>query len=96
MKNMEDQNVCVYMDNFYTGMELLKYLRLHGIYACEKVQANCKGLPTALLPKKLKLAKHKYTVAQLDDMSFCHWMDTKPVMILSNIHDPTAVGIVNR
>ena len=23
-------------------------------------------------------------------------MDTKPVMILSNIHDPAAVGIVNR
>ena len=44
--------------------------------------------------KKLKLARHEYKVTQLDDMSFCHWMDTKPVMILSNIHDPAAVDII--
>ena len=96
MKNMQDQNICVYMDNFYTGIELLKELKIRGIYACGIVRANRKGLPTELLPKKLKLARHEYRVAQLDDMSFCHWMDTKPVMILSNIHDPAAVGIVNR
>ena len=87
MKNMQDQNICVYMDNFYISMELLKALRIHGIYARGTGRTNHKGLPTALLPKKLKLTKHKYTVAQLDDMSFCHWMDTKPVMILSNIHN---------
>ena len=63
MKNMQDQNICVYMDNFYTGIELLKELKIRGIYACGIVRANRKGLPTELLPKKLKLARHEYRVA---------------------------------
>ena len=52
MKNMQDQNICVYMDNFYTGIKLLKELKIHGIYACGIVRANRKGLPAELLPKK--------------------------------------------
>ena len=44
MKNMQDQNICVYMDNFYTGMELLKELRIRSIYSYETVRANGKGL----------------------------------------------------
>ena len=94
MKNMQDQNICVYMDNFYTGIELLKELKIRGIYACGIVRANRKGLPTELLPKKLKLARHECRVAQLDVILPLD--GHKTVMILSNIHDPAAVGIVNR
>ena len=35
-------------------------------------------------------------MAQKDALSFVVWQDTKPVCILSNFHDPAAVGTVSR
>ena len=35
-------------------------------------------------------------MAQQDELSFCAWMDTKPVLVLSNFHYPAEVGQVNR
>jgi hypothetical protein len=83
------------MDNFYTGVGLLEEMRTHA--ACGTVRANRKGLPKSeLLRKKASLNKHEYRVAQMDDLTFCIWQDTKTVMVLSNHHDPTETGTVNR
>ncbi|CAL8253808.1 unnamed protein product [Gadus morhua 'NCC'] len=49
------------------------------------------------IPKKLAaMAKHKYTVSQKDELTFCAWQDTKTVLVLSNFHAPTATGTVKR
>ena len=64
--------------------------------ACGTVCTNRKRLPKELLPKQLKLNKHEYKVAQKDELTFCVWQDTKAVCVLSNFHDPQAVGVVNR
>lgn len=94
--HLQNTNVHVFMDNFYTSMPLLQELLMRGIYACGTVRSNRKGLPVELLPKNIRLEKHQYKVAQKDDLTFCSWMDTKPVLVLSNYHDPQAVGYVNR
>ncbi|MEW8548513.1 MAG: transposase, partial [Candidatus Thiodiazotropha sp.] len=94
--HLEQQNIPLFMDNFYTGTKLLTELIVHGIYACGTVRANRKSLPTALLPKNARLQKHEYKVAQKDDLTFCIWMDTKSVLVLSNFHSPDSVGSVNR
>ena len=86
----------VYFDNFYTSTDLLTYLHVRQVYACGTVRSNRKNLPTALLPKNVRLEKHQYKVAQKDELSFVVWQDTKPVCVLSNFHDPTAVGAVSR
>ena len=86
----------VYFDNFYTSTDLLSYLKVRQMYACGTVRSNRKNLPTALLPKNVKLQKHEYKVAQKDELSYVVWQDTKPVCVLSNFHDPTAVGTVSR
>ena len=86
----------VYFDNFYTSTDLLTYLHARQVYACGTVRSNRKNLPTALLPKNVRLQRHDFKVAQKDALSFVVWQDTKAVCVLSNFHDPTAMGVVTR
>ena len=96
MEGLQDTNVRLFMDNFYTGVDLLKNLSMRGINACGTVRTNRKGLPTDMLPKNMKVPKHEYRVAQNDNLTFCHWQDTKPVLAISNFHDPEDTGLLNR
>ncbi|XP_038123493.1 piggyBac transposable element-derived protein 4-like isoform X2 [Cyprinodon tularosa] len=87
----------IYMDNFYTGVTLLEEMKTHGLNACGTVRANRTGLPkNERLRKNTSMEKHEFRVAQKDDLTFCIWQDTKTVMVLSNHHDPTQTGTVNR
>jgi hypothetical protein len=88
--------ITIYMDNFYTSVPLLIELRAQRVNACGTVRANRKDLPKDLLPKNVALQKHEYKVAQLNDLSYGIWKDTKPVLILSNFHIPYSVGEVSR
>lgn len=87
----------IYMDNFYTSVDLLQELSGRCLKGCGTIRSNRKGLPKdQMLTKKAALGKHLYRVAQRDDLTFVVWQDTKLVMVLSNHHDPTATGIVRR
>ncbi|GFS20587.1 PiggyBac transposase Uribo1 [Elysia marginata] len=86
----------VYMDNFYTGVPLLRDLTSVGICACGTVRSNSKFLPTELLPKRVQLEKHEQKSAQADGLTFVVWQDTKPVCVLFNFHDPSHHGTVLR
>ena len=89
--------LAVFMDNFYTGPELLTEMRKFGLYGCGTVRAGRKGLPkNPELTKKAKLERHAFRVAQKEELTFCLWQDTKMVMVLSNFHHPLARGKVNR
>ena len=96
MQEFQHKYFRLFIDNFYTGTGLLNELRMRGIYACGTIRSNRKGLPVELLPKNIHLNKHEYRVAQKEDLSFCHWMDTKPVLVLSNFHHPEDLGVVSR
>ena len=89
-------NLQVYMDNLYTSVALLSDLRVRGILACGTVRANRKGLPTTLLPKNVRLQRGEFRRAQKDDLAYSIWMDTKPVVVMSNFHDPAEQGTVLR
>ena len=86
----------VYMDNYYTSVPLLQDLRQSGLYGCGTVRANRRGLPTDLLPRNVRLRKHDFKIAQLNDITFGIWQDTKAVCVLSNCHSPYDVGQVRR
>ena len=82
----------IYMDNFYTGVPLLRELATLEISGCGTVCANRKFLPTELLPKRVRLDKHLHQSAQARNLTFCVWQDTKAVCVLSNFHDPFKTG----
>ncbi|KAJ8405604.1 hypothetical protein AAFF_G00315840 [Aldrovandia affinis] len=90
-------HLSIFMDNFYSGVELFEEMKGHGLDACGTVRANRKGLPKdKMLTKQATLDKHKFRVAQKNDLTLCVWQDTKVVMVLSNYHDPTEKGSVRR
>ena len=71
----------VYMDNFYTGVPLLRELATLRIGGCGTVRANRKFLPTELLPKRVRLDKRQHQSAQAGNLTFCVWQDTKAVCV---------------
>ncbi|KAM4536507.1 piggyBac transposable element-derived protein 4-like isoform 1-T2 [Odontesthes bonariensis] len=90
-------HLSVYMDNFYTSVPLLVDLNVRGVGACGTVRANRRGLPkNKELSKQAGMARNQYRVAQQDKLTLCVWQDTKAVMVLSNHHDPMALGTVKR
>ena len=87
----------VVFDNWFTGIEILEYLKSVAVHACGTVRANRKGLPKNLIGKKLgKLGKHVYKIAQKGVLLFVAWKDTKVVNFLSNFHNPGDTGHVSR
>ncbi|XP_005099763.1 piggyBac transposable element-derived protein 4 [Aplysia californica] len=86
----------VFMDNFYSSCSLMEDLVGKEIQAAGTIRANRKGLPTEMLSRALQLQKHQYRVGQLSDLTFCNWMDTKNVLVLSNFHSPMDTGTVMR
>jgi hypothetical protein len=97
VKKYEYSRLRVYMDNFYTGVELLQELeRDLKVYACGTVRANRRGLPSELKPTTLNLQKHQFRVAKKGMLSFAIWKDTKPVQVLSTVHQPEDMGTVRR
>ena len=79
MERFQNKHFQFYMGNFYTGVDLLNKLWISRIYACGTISTNRKGLPVQILPRTIHLEKHEFRVAQKNELSFCHWMDTKPV-----------------
>ena len=47
-------------------------------------------------PKNIKLRRHEFRTAQYDDITYSIWVDTKPVLTLSNYHSPEQMGFVTR
>ena len=91
---LEDRYPTIYMDNFYTSVDLLRDLIARGIYACGTVRQNRKGLPAEIMPKNRNYGKHDFHVTQNGDISFSVWQDTKPVLTLSTRHNPDDLGEV--
>jgi hypothetical protein len=87
-------NAQLFMDNFYTGYQLIKDLLAKKVYACGTVRANRKDLPKDIVKKTI--VKHNFEIAQRQNVLFCSWQDTKKVNFLSNYHSPSDMGIVRR
>ena len=94
--HFQNRNIRVFMGNFYSSPILFNELYMRGFNACGTVRTNRKGMPASLLPRNNRLAKHDFRVAQKDELTCCIWQDTKPIMFLSNFHDPSSRGRVNR
>jgi hypothetical protein len=95
-RELQGSHMKVFMDNFYSSVQLFQTLRACGLLACGTVRANRKGLPVELLPRNVALERGAYKVAQKDEMMYSIWQDTKPVLVISNYHDPSEEGTVQR
>lgn len=93
MEPLAGKNHRVYMDNYYTGIPLIRELEKMDIFTTGTVRTNRKGLDKQVTIKKTeeKHLKKKpgYTrYSSCGNLVYAAWFDKRPVHMLSNCHPP--------
>ena len=85
----------MYIDNWYTSIPLLQYLRDNDTLACGTIRKNRKGFPDAV--SKAKLNQRGEPIAYRSDALLAlKFKDTREVHILTTIHDKRMQNVRNR
>lgn len=86
----------IYLDNFFSTVNLLVTLRSRNIFACGTVRKNRKNLPKIEIPdKNMERGDSEYRTSY-NGVRWIKWKDNKVVYLLSNFHDPSETGSVRR
>lgn len=87
---------CLFFDNFFTSILLLKRLLAKKLFGCGTIRQNRKYFPEAM--KKVKLDAGEFTSVQADDFSISQWRDRgkKPVSVASTMHNSDETTKVRR
>jgi hypothetical protein len=94
LKGLERRGHHVYVDNYYTSPALFSDLRDRGFGACGTVRANKRGLPIEM---KATLERGAVISAYVDrSMMALKWMDKRPVLMLTTIHNNSMTTKVRR
>lgn len=75
----------LYLDNYYTGINLLKALMSRNTVACGTVRKNHKGLCKMLLGQRLKVGESR--AVHSEHLLCVKYKDRRDVLMLSTIHD---------
>jgi len=90
LEGLEHRGHHVYTDNYYSSPDLFTALRDKGFSACGTVRVDRRGMP---LEMRQPLAKGEVVTASLSDLLVAlKWMDKRPVLMLSTIHDTSLVA----
>ncbi|CAG8794674.1 14219_t:CDS:2, partial [Dentiscutata erythropus] len=80
----------IYMDNFFTSINLFSYMRKNGYGGCGTVRSNTLKFPAFLkIKKSKKIEWDTLSGAVVDDVLVVFWMDNGPVNMLTTIHEIT-------
>lgn len=86
----------MYIDNFFTSVPLLAYLKSKGILACGTVNSTRKYLPNMQLDKTMKMGDIDWSMSDQHMISIVKWKDKRGVTLLSNFHNPISGTEVKR
>jgi len=81
-KNKEPGKL-LYVDNFYTFIELIEILQPLGFQSTSTIKKNRKGLPKATMEEKLEVGSRLLTK---NDINLLMLKDKKKVIVLSNVY----------
>ncbi|XP_025195693.1 piggyBac transposable element-derived protein 4-like [Melanaphis sacchari] len=93
---LQHKNHNVYIDNFFTSVPLLAYLKSKGIFCCGTVKSTRKYLPKLESDKNMTMGDIDWNMSDKYDISIVKWKDKRGVTLLSNFHNPTDVVEVKR
>jgi hypothetical protein len=94
-----DQGYRLFVDNFYSGVQLFLALLKRGMLACGTVICNRKGFPAELKnikkwEKKSKRGDMRWV--RLKEILALQWRDNKTVSVLSTMHKAKSVHLAKR
>ncbi|XP_069092145.1 piggyBac transposable element-derived protein 4-like [Pleurodeles waltl] len=75
----------LYLDNFYTGVQLLRELFKVNTVACGTIRSNREGYPRELVYKKLK--REQCSALRNNELLAVKFADRRDVYMLTTIHD---------
>lgn len=85
----------VYMDNYFTSIPLMEYLKVNGVDACGTIRSNRKALPAGMkADKDLNRGEFDYMVSKQGIVYF-KWNDNSTVHAVSNFHG-TDASVIQR
>lgn len=93
---MQYKNYNLYINNFFTSVPFLAYLKTKGIFACETVNSTQKYSPKLESDKNIKMSDIGWHMSDQNKILIVQWKDTREVIFLSNFHNPTNVIEVKR
>lgn len=93
---LQNKNHNLYIDNYFTSLPLLSYLKTKGINACGTINLTRKYLPKLSPDKNMKIGDYEWQITDEDNISIVKWKDKRIVSLLSNFHDPQNVTQVQR
>ena len=79
------KNHKVYFDNYFSSVQLAKYLGLNKVLSSGTICTNRKCLPTMKGDKELNLGDFDNRISN-QDIAVYKWMDNKAVNVISNFH----------
>ena len=85
----------VFFDNFFNSPNLMVELLQKGIYATGTVRKNRCNMPKTFVDDK-GMKRGDSDCVQSHDIVALKWMNTRSVILLSNIEDPTKITTVER
>ena len=95
---LNDKHHVIYMDNFFSSVDLCKKLKGFGTHWMATLRANGKDYPEALKDKALlqKLKRGDYHTVSGQEITINVWKDTKEVSFISNVHSSRGQDTVSR
>jgi hypothetical protein len=95
MRRIENQGHKLYMNNFFSSLELFDNLDTKAINCCGTVRQNRRGMPTDF-QKTLKLTRGDIKTRIRGDLTAVVWKDKRNVNLLTNMHPtPAEVNFCN-
>ena len=92
-RSLLDKGYHVYMDNYYSGIQLYKYMLLRNTVCCGTLQEN--RSPYAM--RELEVSKADPVQARRSGpVLFVKWQSSKVVYMISTIHDESIQQVVRR
>lgn len=74
-RSFEGLFYCIFFDNFFSSIPLMKILRDKGLFACGTFRTNRKFCPKELFKKENIYIKGEFYFAQSNDISVTKWKD---------------------
>ena len=90
-----DKGYNVYIDNFYSSIELAEYLETRKTGVCGTIRKNRRGLPKRLVNLKLK-KRGSFAYRTMGSKLFVKLSDTKEVYFLTNLFKPNVIATNKR
>ncbi|CAG8819563.1 8437_t:CDS:1, partial [Cetraspora pellucida] len=83
----KDKTFDIYMDNYFTSINLFSYMQQNGYDGCGTIRCNTLKFPIFLkIKKSQKIEWDTLSKAVVDDVLVVFWMDNGPVTMLTTIH----------